>query len=397
MSARAVTERSAVLRAIEECAALGREAFLERYGFARSTQYELVHEGKPYDPPAIVAVAHREQHGSLLGPTEMKGILGVLRALGFEIVDHKPPWREEEMVLALEVYLRHRGKRLGKTNAEVIELSATLRRLGSLSGETPWEVFRNATGVEQHLGNFLDLDELATIKGRGQPSALHREIWERYAGKPLALSRRAAEIRSALDGHRRTGTPNPKPGSDEMHDARRPRKKLSREELSSPFEPELEPPPAKPAAQSQMDAEALRRAKATHRSMRLQIVRFFGTHGFTSRNPPTGRSDLRYDLLLVRKTLTLLIEVKSLPPSGDDQDQLRPGLGQILWYRGRWREDCDDPCVAVLFVEREPADAATWLSVCSSAGVVLTWPERFEVLIEECGRIAAPSGVTYRR
>ena len=50
--------RDAVLEAIGEYDRLGRDGFLERYGFDRARQYLLVHEGKRYDSKAIVGAAH---------------------------------------------------------------------------------------------------------------------------------------------------------------------------------------------------------------------------------------------------------------------------------------------------------------------------------------------------
>jgi 5-methylcytosine-specific restriction protein A len=48
----------AVLAALREFDALGREAFLEKYGFDEARSYFLVHEDKRYDSKAIVGAAH---------------------------------------------------------------------------------------------------------------------------------------------------------------------------------------------------------------------------------------------------------------------------------------------------------------------------------------------------
>lgn len=49
---------SAVEQAVEECDRLGRDAFLERYGFGRARRYVLLHGGRSYDSKAIVGAAH---------------------------------------------------------------------------------------------------------------------------------------------------------------------------------------------------------------------------------------------------------------------------------------------------------------------------------------------------
>jgi hypothetical protein len=395
MSARAVTDREAVLRALEACRRLGREAFLAQHGFGRAKRYELIHQGEAYDPPAIVAVAHGEQHGRVLRPGEVKGAAAVLQRLGFEIVESLPPWREDEMVLGLEVYLRHRGKRLGKGHRDVLDLSDVLRRLGPLQGEVRRSAFRNPAGVEQQLGKFLSLDPQSEIEGRGQPSALHRAIWDQYARKPRALRRRVAGLMNSLEALPRSGAARYEPLAPEVSELPRAHGKASREELSSPLDAEPEPERPDAAEPSRPDPVAQHRANAVHRELRLALAGFLQRQGFACRNPPKGRQDLRYDLLAMREGLTLLVEIKSLPPGGDDHGQLRPGLGQVLWYRGRWTEDCEDPCVAVLHVEREPADAETWLAVCKSVSVVLMWPDRLGMLVEECALFSVVSGVRY--
>lgn len=52
--------RNSVLRAIGEFDELGREAFLQRYGYNRSRHLWIVHEGRRYDMKAVWAAAHIE-------------------------------------------------------------------------------------------------------------------------------------------------------------------------------------------------------------------------------------------------------------------------------------------------------------------------------------------------
>lgn len=87
-----LTSRSAVRQAMTECDTLGREAFLEKYGFGRARSYFLRHDGREYDSKAIVAVAHGLEHPGLgpLHASEFSGgaatVAAKLRALGFEVV-----------------------------------------------------------------------------------------------------------------------------------------------------------------------------------------------------------------------------------------------------------------------------------------------------------------------
>ena len=59
---------SAVLRAIEEFDQLGRDAFLEKYGFGKAREYLIQKDGRLYDSKAIVGAAH----GYLPGQTALK-------------------------------------------------------------------------------------------------------------------------------------------------------------------------------------------------------------------------------------------------------------------------------------------------------------------------------------
>jgi hypothetical protein len=86
-----LTDRQAVLRAIEECDQLGETAFLEKYGFAASKGYHLVYEGLTYPSKAIVGVAFKYQHPSAeaLKASEFSGgaatVQRVLERLGFGV------------------------------------------------------------------------------------------------------------------------------------------------------------------------------------------------------------------------------------------------------------------------------------------------------------------------
>ncbi|GAA2112622.1 HNH endonuclease signature motif containing protein [Actinomadura alba] len=83
--------REAVLKAIAECDQLGRDAFLEQYGFDQARQYVLVHEGVHYDSKAIVGVSHRYVADRPLQAGEFSGgratVMRLLKGLGFEVID----------------------------------------------------------------------------------------------------------------------------------------------------------------------------------------------------------------------------------------------------------------------------------------------------------------------
>ncbi|MBG0822481.1 HNH endonuclease [Planomonospora sp. ID91781] len=81
--------REMVLAAIAEYDRLGRDAFLERYGYGPARDYFLRHQGRRYDSKAIAGVAHRGVGGRPLRAAEFSGgnatVARALIRLGFEV------------------------------------------------------------------------------------------------------------------------------------------------------------------------------------------------------------------------------------------------------------------------------------------------------------------------
>jgi hypothetical protein len=89
MGLRDVTDRNAVLAAIDEFDALGRDAFLSKYGFGPARKYFVTHTNHDYDSKALLGAAHGFQHGRPLGPGEFSGgdatVVPVMERLGFTV------------------------------------------------------------------------------------------------------------------------------------------------------------------------------------------------------------------------------------------------------------------------------------------------------------------------
>jgi hypothetical protein len=85
-----VTSRDAVLQAMQEYDQMGREAFLDKYGFSRSRKFVVFHEGRRYDSKALLAAAHGFQYpdqGPLLNNfSGGNQTTSRLHVLGFDIV-----------------------------------------------------------------------------------------------------------------------------------------------------------------------------------------------------------------------------------------------------------------------------------------------------------------------
>ena len=72
-----------VLRAIEEYDKLGPEKFFSEHGFAPTTTYELVRDGRRYPPKAILGTAYEFATGRRLGSSDFEGgNTGAVRVLG---------------------------------------------------------------------------------------------------------------------------------------------------------------------------------------------------------------------------------------------------------------------------------------------------------------------------
>ncbi|QSR16520.1 hypothetical protein [Novosphingobium sp. KA1] len=171
--------RHGVLQAIDEFDSIGREAFLAKYGFGKAKKYLLWHEGKPYDSKAILGAAFSYLPGSPspLKPEDFSGgylyAVPALKKLGFsfeiddvptEVAKSKknPLWTRDQVILALELYVKHNGRDPGVRHPDVIEVSALLRQMATEAG---LQTYRNPSGVIMKMMNFRSLDPVFTSKG----------------------------------------------------------------------------------------------------------------------------------------------------------------------------------------------------------------------------------------
>lgn len=85
-----LTDRRAVLQAVAEYDRMGRDAFLDRYGFGRAKWWYLLHGRKQYDSKAIVGAAIGHQTGQALTAKDFSGgevsAVRRLRSLDFRVL-----------------------------------------------------------------------------------------------------------------------------------------------------------------------------------------------------------------------------------------------------------------------------------------------------------------------
>jgi hypothetical protein len=86
--------RTEVLHAMQEYDRLGPEAFFSAHGFAPTTTYDLVCDGRRYPPKAILGTAYEFATGQRLTSGDFEGgktgAVKVLGKLGFTVQERRP-------------------------------------------------------------------------------------------------------------------------------------------------------------------------------------------------------------------------------------------------------------------------------------------------------------------
>lgn len=199
-----LTDPDAVLKAIAEFDERGRDAFLDEYGFSPARDYFIVVDGKRYDSKAITGVAHLHQHGVLMTAGMFSGgdstVATRLEKLGFEVTRPAslPDWSVDELMLALDLYLRTRGEIAYSPTVKVVtDLSAELKILRIFPDDVRANPrFRNPSGVALKLHNFSSIDPDHEGQGMAHGGAGDRHVWHDWAHRPDELAQAVALIRA---------------------------------------------------------------------------------------------------------------------------------------------------------------------------------------------------------
>jgi 5-methylcytosine-specific restriction protein A len=202
---------------------LGRDAFLRKHGYGRARQYYLRGpDGQLYDSKAITGVAYGlqfPQHGPLRAAEFSGGeatVKTVLDGLGFDVVPltaaghhlqereaRNPPWIRDELILALDLYMRLKGQTFGHDAPEIAECSQLLGRLQDRLGARGATTLRNPNGVYMKLMNFrrFDPDFIQAGKtGLARGNRLEDEVWVTFGGDLRRLASVAQAIRRQIGG-----------------------------------------------------------------------------------------------------------------------------------------------------------------------------------------------------
>jgi predicted HNH restriction endonuclease len=167
--------------------------------------YAIEHQGKHYPVKQIVSLATGMPVADFSGGQAAGDANLFVASRGFAIVElrraRNPAWVRDELILALDMYLRFAGNPPLKGSAEIDELSQTLNCLGQYLGIATEDRFRNVNGVYMKLMNFRRFDPVFTeAGGRGLSRGGHgdEEVWNEFAFDPERCHTVAQTIRETL-------------------------------------------------------------------------------------------------------------------------------------------------------------------------------------------------------
>jgi 5-methylcytosine-specific restriction enzyme A len=110
-----------------------------------------------------------------------------------------PDWVRDEIILALDLYVKDKTTAGNNTHSEVISLSDLLNKLPIFRLEERSEKFRNANGVGMKIANFQRFDPEYTGKGLSAGSKLEEKIWDEFYHDQDRLRSIAQAIRGSYN------------------------------------------------------------------------------------------------------------------------------------------------------------------------------------------------------
>lgn len=130
----------------------------------------------------------------------------------------------------------------------------------------------------------------------------------------------------------------------------------------------------------EFDPAKVERGLRGHVDTQNTLAAFLTRHRIDHYSPSIDDPD--YDIAWRTRAADFVGEIKSIT-KGNEERQLRLGLGQLLRYRQKLTAG-ERQVVAVLVPERQPSDMS-WLDLCHSLGVLIDWPPAFEKLVSAMG------------
>lgn len=107
-------------------------------------------------------------------------------------------WQRDELILALDVYLRIRPAPPSPAMPEVSDLSKLLQSANLHPASDRPSNFRSPASVVMKLMNFRSLDPTYAGRGLAAGSKEDREVWTEFSQDPKQLSKTASAVRRLL-------------------------------------------------------------------------------------------------------------------------------------------------------------------------------------------------------
>ena len=225
-----------------------------------------------------------------------------------------PTWSREELILALDLYLR--GGFLDDRHPDVVELSELLNRIAA---STPTPTFRNPNGVSMKLGNFRSLDPSRTGVGLPRIGRGDAAVWAEFANDRPRLAAEAREIR------RRALAAQPGEAASNTESAA-----VGIGLIGRPFTPANESMHVASREPFDVDPDAVDRGTRGHAQTLNALASWVRANGLEPREADVD--DPQFDLAWRDEPRLCVAEVKSLTKRNEEH-QLRLGIGQLLRYR----------------------------------------------------------------
>jgi 5-methylcytosine-specific restriction protein A len=105
-----------------------------------------------------------------------------------------PTWSRDELILALDLYFKHRPTIPSKSHPDVVRLSSLLNALPIHSSRPDAARFRNPNGVYMKLQNFARFDAERESKGLARGGQGERPIWDEFRHEQARLRSLAHSI-----------------------------------------------------------------------------------------------------------------------------------------------------------------------------------------------------------
>ena len=102
-----------------------------------------------------------------------------------------PGWTRDELILALDYYIRHPGETHAPNAPEIVALSSDISAAARLLGLTGSDTLRNPNGVSMKLLNFRAHDPAYLARGRRglqRGNRLEAELWVEFSQDPQRLA-----------------------------------------------------------------------------------------------------------------------------------------------------------------------------------------------------------------